>query len=124
MDSIASARRPVSNERARSSLIAGSGDRATFSRRGSASPFSDQPSSAQCSGVLIDDDLVLTAAHCLRALPCEEWRLVFGFYYIAPGVLNAIRSEDVFSSGVLRGVLARGAPDYEPTETGCQPNVE
>ena len=34
--------------------------------------FVDQPAAAVCSGVLIDDELVLTAGHCIDSrMPCE-----------------------------------------------------
>jgi len=72
--------------------------------------FADEPSIARCSGVLIADDLVLTAAHCLRALPCEALSLVFGFYYAAEDELNEIRDDDVFAcEGVAAFRYERGA---------------
>jgi V8-like Glu-specific endopeptidase len=46
--------------------------------------FVRQPSLANCSGVLLDDDLVVTAAHCVTFLPCQDQLWVFGY---------AIRSE-------------------------------
>jgi MYXO-CTERM domain-containing protein len=40
-------------------------------------PFGNQPVAASCSGVLIADDLVLTAGHCIsRERPCEEFKYV------------------------------------------------
>jgi MYXO-CTERM domain-containing protein len=59
-------------------------------------PFVDQPAAALCTGVLIDWDLVLTAAHCLLASPLEQLRVVFNYAYLAPGEL-AFTREDVFS---------------------------
>lgn|SRR6185369_7715040 len=49
--------------------------------------FADQPSVAFCSGVLVDWDLVLSAGHCARALPVEDFSVVFDFYYDSPGKL-------------------------------------
>lgn len=60
-------------------------------------PFADQPSAAQCSGVLIARDLVLTAAHCVRRVACSDWRLVFGFYQEAPEQLRPLRESDVYA---------------------------
>ena len=57
-------------------------------------PFAEQPVLAFCSAVLLEDDLVLTAAHCAEALPLDELMVVFGFYYEAPGRL-AVRPQDV-----------------------------
>jgi V8-like Glu-specific endopeptidase len=66
--------------------------------------FLDQPVAADCSGVLIDDDLVLTAAHCFDLVPCEEYAFVFDYFYTANGTLETLTSGDVFS---CRQVVAR-----------------
>jgi hypothetical protein len=56
--------------------------------------FAEQPVLAFCSGVFIDDDLVLTAGHCLQASArspeeaCRETSFVFGFHYRAAGTLS------------------------------------
>jgi hypothetical protein len=46
--------------------------------------FSDQPAAAGCSGVLLTDSIVATAAHCLGVIPdgsadCANNRYVLGF---------------------------------------------
>jgi hypothetical protein len=41
--------------------------------------FSSQPSVAACSGVLVADDLVATAGHCIEDASCAKARIVFGF---------------------------------------------
>jgi len=41
--------------------------------------WTNQPSLAFCSGVLVDKDLVLTAGHCLDAMTCEDLVFVFGY---------------------------------------------
>lgn len=49
--------------------------------------FADQRMTSFCSGVLIDDDLVLTSGSCLNAEhTCENTRFVFDHYNTAPGV--------------------------------------
>lgn len=58
--------------------------------------FGDQPSLASCSGVLVGESLVLTAAHCVRALPCEDTAIVFGFAFEAADALPPLRAENVF----------------------------
>jgi hypothetical protein len=39
--------------------------------------------------VIVDWDLVLTAGHCVRYLALEDFVIVFGYYYVAPGILAA-----------------------------------
>ncbi|WP_437964160.1 trypsin-like peptidase domain-containing protein [Sorangium sp. So ce260] len=58
--------------------------------------FATQPALADCSGTLIDDDLVLTAGHCINN--CGDSRFVFD-YAINPstGQLNQITSDDLYS---------------------------
>lgn len=72
--------------------------------------FTDQVSAALCTGVLIDDDLVLTVGHCfLDEGDCRRHRFVFGFYLDASGALSNITSEDVYSCRAL--VVRRLEPD-------------
>ncbi|MCZ6806629.1 MAG: serine protease, partial [Deltaproteobacteria bacterium] len=60
--------------------------------------FTDQPTVAICSGVLIHDDLVLTAGHCAQTqTDCETKSFVFDYYYEGPTQLAAIEDEDVYS---------------------------
>lgn len=42
--------------------------------------FAFQPTAAVCSGVLIDDDLVLTAGHCFPNDACDRYAFVFDYY--------------------------------------------
>jgi hypothetical protein len=53
----------------------------------SSEPFASQPAAAFCSGVLVDWDLVLTADHCTRIYPLDEFKIVFDYYYSRPGQL-------------------------------------
>lgn len=67
--------------------------------------FRDDPAPAWCSGTLIDDDLVLTAGHCMEtADDCATTRFVFKFYKTANGVLENITSADIFS---CKSIVAR-----------------
>lgn len=59
--------------------------------------FRNDPAAASCSATLIDDDLVLTAGHCIDASRCGDYRFVFRFYRDGPGSLRQITSEDVFA---------------------------
>lgn len=60
--------------------------------------FLDDPTPAFCSGTLIDDNLVLTAGHCVRkARDCTNTRLVFNFYRTSATTLQTVTTADVFS---------------------------
>lgn len=60
--------------------------------------FADQPTAALCSGVLIHDDLILTAGHCVQTqTDCARRSFVFNYYLAGPTRLAPIRDEDVYS---------------------------
>jgi len=59
--------------------------------------FAEQPAAARCSGVLVDDDLVLTAGHCATKIAsCAEQVWVFNYALGAPGAMRTISDEDVY----------------------------
>lgn len=72
----------------------------------------DQPTAAGCSATLIDDDLVLTAGHCVDGWSCETQRFVFGWYYDSAGVLHARDSADVFACAEVLVSEYTRANDY------------
>lgn len=60
--------------------------------------FLDQPTAAHCSGVLIDDDLVLTAGHCMISdANCKSTSFVFNYFLNGPSELASIEDDDVYS---------------------------
>ncbi|MBZ4419347.1 serine protease [Myxococcus sp. RHSTA-1-4] len=60
--------------------------------------FLDDLTPAFCSGTLIDDDLVLTAGHCITsASACTNTRFVFNFYRTAAGAMQTVTTADIFS---------------------------
>jgi hypothetical protein len=47
-------------------------------------PFAAQPSVAECTAVLIDDNLLATAGHCFaHAFDCQNYLFVFDYFYEA-----------------------------------------
>jgi V8-like Glu-specific endopeptidase len=67
--------------------------------------FRDDPTPAFCSGTLIDDDLVLTAGHCITsASECTNTRFVFKFYRTAATALQTVTTADIFS---CQSIVAR-----------------
>jgi hypothetical protein len=74
-------------------------------------PFLDQPTAATCSAVLIDDDLALTAGHCLEEVAeCSDYFYLFDYLYAASDELGPLDRNAVFG---CRRVAARltSAPD-------------
>lgn len=59
--------------------------------------FYEQPTAADCTGVLIDSDLVLTAGHCVQEIKCTDYHYVFDYYYRAQGMLESISSNDLYA---------------------------
>lgn len=67
--------------------------------------FAAQPTAADCSGVLIDDDLVLTAGHCFATdEACERFSFVFDYYYASQDALESMGWGDVYG---CRRVVSR-----------------
>ena len=67
--------------------------------------FPSDPTSAFCSGTLIDDNLVLTAGHCITsATDCTNTRFVFKFYRPSATTLETVTTADIFS---CQAIVAR-----------------
>jgi len=59
--------------------------------------FYDQPALAFCSGTLIDDDLVLSAGHCVVDFEaCRKTLFVFDYYYESEDQLATISKSDIY----------------------------
>jgi hypothetical protein len=73
--------------------------------------FLDDPTAALCSGTLVDDDVVLTAGHCINSMDCADTRFVFNYYRTAAGTLRTVTTADIFrcASIVTR---KQGSADY------------
>lgn len=77
--------------------------------------FGDQPTAASCSGVLIDDDLVLTAGHCIdERTPCKTYSFVFNYHYDRPDALAAIQDDDVYTCQRVVSQASGGSGAFTP----------
>src|SRR4051812_43602771 len=70
-------------------------------------PFRAELAASFCSGVLVDWNLVLTSGHCIDLVPIQALRVVFGYYYVAPGKL-ALSNADAYP--VAEVVVSRRDP--------------
>ncbi|NOJ77583.1 serine protease [Myxococcus xanthus] len=60
--------------------------------------FIDDPSPGFCSGTLIDDDLLLTAGHCVEsAADCRDFKWAFNFYRPDANSVQTMTTQDIFS---------------------------
>jgi V8-like Glu-specific endopeptidase len=60
--------------------------------------FRDDPTAAFCSGTLIDDDLVLTAGHCItNSSDCSDTRFVFNYYRTGASSMQTVTTADIFA---------------------------
>lgn len=80
--------------------------------------FFDQPTAASCSGTLIDDDLVLTAGHCMvNEDECKAYYTVFGYEMADATKLAPIKRDQIFA---CKKLVARLIADNGPKSGGGQ----
>ncbi len=75
--------------------------------------FSTQPKVGYCSATLIDDDIILTAGHCvLTEVRCADVRVVFDFAYTSAPGTNVMRvAENIPDRNVYRCKQVLAAED-------------
>jgi V8-like Glu-specific endopeptidase len=73
--------------------------------------FLEDRTAAFCSGTLIDDDLVLTAGHCISTSGCPNARFVFNYYRTAADTLQTVTTADIFSCAAIV-TRKQGSVDY------------
>ncbi len=72
--------------------------------------FAAQPTAAECSGVLIDDDLVLTAGHCFPSDDqCSRYAFMFDYFLRGDNLLEPLSWGDIY--GCRRIVKRAISPD-------------
>jgi hypothetical protein len=74
--------------------------------------FWNDPVAAYCSGTLIDDDLVLTAGHCLgTSAECANTRVVFNYHRTTADTLRTLTTADIFKCTAIV-VRKQGSVDF------------
>ena len=70
--------------------------------------FSSQPAPGFCTGFLVQEDVLITAGHCLEKASCSDMRIIFGFQMESDGSLATLSRDDVFE---CEEVIARELPN-------------
>lgn len=99
-------------------------------------PFVDEPTAANCSGVLIGPNLVLTASHCVIGRPkdfCKHYRFAFGYRHdrdIIPGqdvyrCSTVLENEYSRAKGIDWALISldREVDDIDSVEVTANPQV-
>ncbi len=58
--------------------------------------FTAQPAPGFCTGFLVGEDILVTAGHCLKKVPCVDTSVVFGFQMDTVNSLATLSTENVF----------------------------
>ncbi len=75
-------------------------------------PFADQPNAGFCTGWLADDDIIVTAGHCLVG-PVTSLRFIFGFEMIDADTPNTVFDEEQIYSGAEVVSRSPGGTDQD-----------
>ena len=76
-------------------------------------PFSNQPTSAFCTGFVVGDDIIATAGHCFDSGDLNNTKFVFGFVMEdANTPVLAVSADQVYTGVELLGRALQGDLDY------------
>jgi hypothetical protein len=75
--------------------------------------FTDQSTAAFCSGTLIDDDLILTAGHCIEtSSDCEDTLFVFNYFMAAEHVPGTVTTDEIYECAEIVDRVYVGSDDF------------
>jgi len=72
--------------------------------------FATQTAPGLCTGFLVNEDILVTAGHCLEKISCSDTSIIFDFYMQADNSLVALTKENVFECSK---VIAKETPTTE-----------
>jgi len=72
--------------------------------------FTSQPAPGFCTGFLVEEDILVTAGHCLQKVPCADTKVVFGFQMESGDSLAPLSQENVYQ---CVEVIAQVLPESE-----------
>lgn len=75
--------------------------------------FYHQPTIANCTGFLVGPDLILTAGHCFKILPCESFSFVFDYQMTSASEINLdLNSSQVYQCQEILSLENENNTDY------------
>ena len=69
--------------------------------------FTTQIAPGFCTGFLIEEDLLVTAGHCVDKVPCEDIGIVFGYQLESENAIATVSTENVF---YCKEILSKESP--------------
>lgn len=74
--------------------------------------FAQQISAADCSSVLVEEQRVVTAGHCISELNCQEVGIVFGYQLAPDDTLAPLSSEQLYRCAAVEQYSFGSGGDY------------
>lgn len=75
--------------------------------------FYNQPAIANCTGFLVGKDLILTAGHCFKILPCESFSFVFDYQMSSPeNIQLTLNQNQVYQCQEIVTMENQGSQDF------------
>lgn len=75
--------------------------------------FYNQPAIANCTGFLVGKDLILTAGHCFKILPCESFSFIFDYQMTSlENIQLDLNKSQVFQCQEILVIENEGSQDF------------